>query len=451
METSDEYHGKLFHKVDASQSEFCSRKRKYPDFIDSNNLKVENNSVNSDISELNTNKKISMQFPSIFKDKVGLITNLINPNYGLATIGFEDIGIVCVLFDTCEFWHDGSTLSQQNLVLQNVVSEGDWVKMNAIKVVQKSQEDRNILYLATDIVKVENTFSQDWCNVVQVNDLGDLPKEKIATFNAVTTYLKSVPLSKREKEISQSMKCQYLLGDVSVTLKTLCKTEEEAKGKVKVEKPFVVPKDPNYKNGNTVDNPKVVPSGLRIVSVEDLISVPNLVPKDVLQDTQESRKAKYNTKQKVIMAVPKGVPKERKDKKGNVILNPNVVPLGKTNVKGEMIMEIPKASIDKNGSVIVNPNAVPLGLRKPCTFGGKASAEGLISVPNLDPKDILKIYKDIQESKHCANMIIPRGVPKMTKDKKGNILENPNVASLGSKKQCTFGGNLDGVSIIKWR
>ena len=135
------------------------------------------------------------------------------------------------------------------------------------------------------------------------------------------------------------------------------------------------------------------------------------------------------------MITPQGVPLVNKDKHGTVSPNPNVAPLC-LKEQERIPKGVPRVVKDKKGTIFGNPNVAPLGAKKQCAFGGKVS--------NVNDVDIIKWNK--QE-------IIPKGVPRMVKDKKGAVFENPNVAPLGSKKQCTFGGlvsNVDQVSIIKW-
>jgi len=145
------------------------------------------------------------QPPKVLKDKMGLVTQLINDSYGLATVKLPDIGSVGVIFDTCEFWHDGAMLVEKCLALQTVIQVGDWVKINAIKMLEGGGDDRNILYLATAVEKA-GMASKHSRNAETIKQLEDVPKQKRETFFAVLSYLASLPFSSTEKEMIRKCK-----------------------------------------------------------------------------------------------------------------------------------------------------------------------------------------------------------------------------------------------------
>merc|ERR1719319_336437 len=90
--------------------------------------------VDSSIKLENVDKTES-QLPSILKENNGLVTKIINENYGLATVNLAGRSIG-VLFDTCEFWHNGTVLTELGLHLQEVICEGYWININAIKMLK---------------------------------------------------------------------------------------------------------------------------------------------------------------------------------------------------------------------------------------------------------------------------------------------------------------------------
>jgi len=137
--------------------------------------------------------------PNILKEKKGLVTKLINDSYGVATVPLPGIGNVGVMFDTCEFWHEGSVLVDKGVPLHNVIAEGDWVKMNAVRMLEGDANKRNIWYLATAVVRDDVMTDEHSDQFLALRQLREISQQKQETFFVVLSYLSSRPISKVER------------------------------------------------------------------------------------------------------------------------------------------------------------------------------------------------------------------------------------------------------------
>jgi len=461
--------------------------------------------VDSSIKLENVDKTES-QLPSILKENNGLVTKIINENYGLATVNLAGRSIG-VLFDTCEFWHNGTVLTELGLPLHKVICEGDWLNINAIKIIKDEQgDDRNIFYLAIDVCKVGKQF---W-DLAIVKNLDDIPQGKKDTFHSVLSFLKSVPISNIEKDMIYRSRSKFKIEEAVVkneeavvrNEETMVQDEEamvqDEEAMVKDEE--VVVKDildhnnhprpilpsthicelcgyePKLKNKSRErrdhmahehfkqkllselrkDKPlncsrcEVFVGKDKLNLFRHMMSSHNVLDQYLAEALENIKNDKKVSPPKA-MVIPKGVPKASKDKKGNLIENPNVVPLGKGKCFGgkdndlqAVSLEafpkgVPKASEDKRGNIIENPNVC-------FPRGPNVSLIGLRTF--FSDKD-KKLQADIPKA-----MVIPKGVPKASKDKKGNVIENPNVAPLGPKTSTLDGKSLSpgNMSIINlWK
>jgi len=393
--------------------------------------------VDSSIKLENVDKTES-QLPSILKENNGLVTKIINENYGLATVNLAGRSIG-VLFDTCEFWHNGTVLTELGLPLHKVICEGDWLNINAIKIIKDEQgDDRNIFYLAIDVCKVGKQF---W-DLAIVKNLDDIPQGKKDTFHSVLSFLKSVPISNIEKDMIYRSRSKYRIDDEEAVVK-----DEEA---VVRNKEAVVPLPilPSTLMCELCGYEPKTRNKARLF--RHMMSSHNVLDQYLSEEMENMKNDKKVSPPKA-MVIPKGVPKASKDKKGNLIENPNVVPLGKGKCFGgkdndlqAVSLEafpkgVPKASEDKRGNIIENPNVC-------FPRGPNVSLIGLRTF--FSDKD-KKLQADIPKA-----MVIPKGVPKASKDKKGNVIENPNVAPLGPKTSTLDGKSLSpgNMSIINlWK
>jgi len=100
---------------------------------------------------------LSWATEELLRARVGKVTNIIDGNYGIAVVRYSPSNRsnerhrAIVLFDTCDVWLGLQTAQQLDLTLNQVMVEGDYVKMKAI-MVPESGNRKNIRYLATSLV-----------------------------------------------------------------------------------------------------------------------------------------------------------------------------------------------------------------------------------------------------------------------------------------------------------
>jgi len=131
----------------------------------------------------------------LLKARVGKVTNIIDGNYGIAVVRFKPQGKAnerhraIVLFDTCDVWLGLQTAQQLDLTLNQVMVEGDYVKMKAI-MVPESGNRKNIRYLATSLVtgKDRRTVKQmDLPEMEPLESIDQIHPSKINNFYAVVS------------------------------------------------------------------------------------------------------------------------------------------------------------------------------------------------------------------------------------------------------------------------
>lgn len=154
----------------------------------------------------------------LLKARVGKVTNIIDGNYGIAVVRYSPSNKVnerhraIVLFDTCDVWLGLQTAQQLDLTLNQVMVEGDYVKMKAI-MVPESGNRKNIRYLATSLVtgKERRTVKKmELPEMEPLENIDQIHPSKINNFYAVVSAV-----------------CHNIPGDAEDECKGVSSDEEE--------------------------------------------------------------------------------------------------------------------------------------------------------------------------------------------------------------------------------
>merc|ERR1719509_443641 len=148
--------------------------------------------------------------PKTLNECIGIVTCILNENYAIApvTLPNEKVspnqrkGPFRVLFDTCEFWVETKTASDLSISLEQVISVGDYVKINAILIDKPNK--RNITYMATATMTSSNIISLIKFNFVKgvaVNNIKEVSKSKLENFDVVVNFLSANPITEEEMQI----------------------------------------------------------------------------------------------------------------------------------------------------------------------------------------------------------------------------------------------------------
>jgi len=168
---------------------------------------------------------ISANAPPLYlKECLGIVTNLINDNYGVAAVtlpGPAELGVsgpYLVLFDTCEFWAGANVVSDADIPLSEVTQVGDMVKINAVKVDKANA--RNLEYLATAVMTsgdldelVQKKFHE---SVAVIKDVTSVSEDKLTNFQVVVDFLNNQTIGPEEKEAVK--KCTKLAEQIFAKL-----------------------------------------------------------------------------------------------------------------------------------------------------------------------------------------------------------------------------------------
>ena len=155
----------------------------------------------------------------LLKARVGKVTNIIDGNYGIAVVKYTPSNKVnerhraIVLFDTCDVWLGLQTAQQLDLTLNQVMMEGDYVKMKAI-MVPESGNRKNIRYLATSLVTGKDRKAvkkMDLPEMEPLENIDQIHPSKINNFYAVVSAV-----------------CHNIPGDAEDECKGVSSDEDEA-------------------------------------------------------------------------------------------------------------------------------------------------------------------------------------------------------------------------------
>ena len=131
----------------------------------------------------------------LLRARVGKVTNIIDGNYGIAVVRYtpnnrsNERHRAIVLFDTCDVWLGLQTAQQLDLTLNQVMVEGDYVKMKAI-MVPESGNRKNIRYLATSLVTGKDRRAVKQMELPEMEPLENIDQihpSKINNFYAVVS------------------------------------------------------------------------------------------------------------------------------------------------------------------------------------------------------------------------------------------------------------------------
>lgn len=148
--------------------------------------------------------------PKTLNDCIGIVTCILNENYAIAAVTLPNAkvapnqrkGPFRVLFDTCEFWLENKTASDLSMSLEQVISVGDYVMINAILI--DKPNSRNITYMATATMTssdIVGLFKTKFVKGIAINNIKDVSKSKLENFDVVVSFLSATPIAEEELQI----------------------------------------------------------------------------------------------------------------------------------------------------------------------------------------------------------------------------------------------------------